>query len=298
MRQKTRTAMRRREVLWAIAFLAPTLIVIITLRVWPIVGATVSSMHFGLPGGLAAAEWVGLQNYVDLFTDAAFLATIWRTIVFNLIINPLQVILALFLAVLLVQRVGGARYWRLLMFIPSLIPIVGSSVAWAIALRPDGPVNLLLGAVGIGPQPFFTSPSQAMASIILVASWVGIGYWMIFLIAGLNAIPLEYYEAARIDRAGPIRTFVSVTIPLLKRPLLFVIVATTIANFVLFVPIQALTNGGPESSTTVLMFEAFRTSFTYGDRYTGSAQVMLLTVVMLICVALQFRLLREEDDKR
>lgn len=298
MRQKTRTAMRRREVLWAIAFLAPTLIVIATLRVWPIVGATWTSLHFGLPGGLAAAEWVGLENYADLFTDPAFLDTIWRTVVFNLIINPLQVILALCLAVLLVQRVGGARYWRLLMFIPSLIPIVGSSVAWAIALRPDGPVNLLLGTIGIGPQPFFTSPDQAMASIILVASWVGVGYWMIFLIAGLNAIPLEYYEAARIDRAGPIRTFVSVTIPLLKRPLLFVIVATTIANFVLFVPIQALTNGGPESSTTVLMFEAYRTSFTYGDRYTGSAQVMLLTVVMLLCVAVQFRLLREEDNKR
>ncbi len=290
--------MRRREVMWAIAFLAPTLVVIITLRLWPIIGATLTSMQFGLPGGLVAPEWVGLDNYAGLFSDPAFLETLWRTVVFNLIINPLQVILALFLAVLLVQRVAGARYWRLLMFIPCLIPIAGSSVAWGIALRPDGPVNLILGAIGIGPQPFFTSPSQAMGSIILVASWVGIGYWMIFLIAGLNAIPTEYYEAARIDRAGPIRTFVSVTIPLLRRPLLFVIVATTIANFVLFVPIQALTNGGPENSTTVLMFEAFRTSFTYGDRYTGSAQVMLLTVVMLICVALQFRLLREDDDKR
>lgn len=291
------TTTRRREVWWALAFLAPTAVVILTLRVWPIVNAFVTSLLSGLPGSVIPPEFDGLGQYQALFRDPAFLDTLWRTLVFNLIINPVQVILALAMAVLLSGRVFAAPVWRLMMFIPCLIPIVGSSVAWSIALRPDGPVNLILGTIGIGPQPFFTSPDQAMGSIILVASWVGIGYWMIFLIAGIKNIPGEYYEAAQIDRAGPIRTFFNVTIPLLRRPLLFVIVATTIANFVMFVPVQVLTNGGPQNSTSILMFEAYRTTFTYGDRYAGAAQVMLLTVVMLVCVAFQFRLLREEKNR-
>ncbi len=288
---------RRREVWWAIAFLAPTAVVILTLRLWPILGALWTSLHSGLPGSVIPPDFDGIGQYATLFASPAFLETLWRTLVFNLIINPVQVLLALAMAVLLSGRVYAAPLWRLMMFIPCLIPIVGSSVAWSIALRPDGPVNLILEALGLGPQPFFTSPTQAMGSIILVASWVGIGYWMIFLIAGLKNIPSEYYEAAQIDRAGPVRTFFHVTVPLLRRPLLFVIVATTIANFVMFVPIQVLTNGGPQNSTSILMFEAYRTTFTYGDRYSGAAQVMLLTLVMLVCVAIQFRLLREERDR-
>lgn len=294
---RSNTTTRRREVWWAAAFLAPTAVVILTLRLWPILNAFVTSLLSGLPGSVIPPVFDGIGQYAALFSDPAFLDTLWRTLVFNLIINPVQVVLALAMAVLLSGRVFAAPVWRLMMFIPCLIPIVGSAVAWSIALRPDGPVNLLLEAFGIGRQPFFTSPSQAMGSIILVASWVGIGYWMIFLIAGIKNIPGEYYEAAQIDRAGPVRTFFNVTIPLLRRPLLFVIVATTIANFVMFVPVQVLTNGGPQNSTSILMFEAYRTTFTYGDRYSGAAQVMLLTVVMLVCVALQFRLLREEKDR-
>src|SRR5665213_1334280 len=252
------------------------------------------SLYRGLPGSLHPPTFVGFGQYAELFSDPMFLSTLLRTVVFNLIINPLQVVVALLLAVLLTSRIVGARFWRLLLFIPCLIPIVGSAVAWQIALLPDGPMNALLAAIGIGPQPFLTSPSQAMGSIILVASWVGVCFWMLFLISGLQAIPTEYYEAAKIDRAGPIRTFISVTLPLLRRPLLFVVVATTVANFVLFVPIQVLTQGGPQSSTTVLMFSAYITSFTYGDRYNGAAQILLLTLVMLACVAVQFRLLRED----
>ena len=119
---------------------------------------------------------------------------------------------------------------------------------------------------------------------------------MLFLISGLQAIPEELYDAAKIDRAGPIQTFFYITIPMLKRPLLFVLVADTVANFVLFVPVQMLTQGGPQSSTTLLMFEAYRTTFGYGSRNTGAAQVVLLTVIMLFFVLLQFRLLRQEQE--
>jgi multiple sugar transport system permease protein len=182
--------------------------------------------------------------------------------------------------------------------VPVTIPIVGSCIAWGAALNPQGPINALLSAIGGNPQPFFTSPAQALACIMVVASWIGIGYWMLFLIAGLQAIPEEIYEASRLDRAGPLRTFFRITIPLLKRPLLFVLVADTVANFVLFVPVQLLTNGGPQGSTTLLMFDAYRTTFGYGSRNLGAAQVVILTLIMLVFVVLQFRLLREERDAK
>lgn len=293
---RPRRSRHRKELFWAAAFIAPALLAILTMRIVPAVGAFWSSLHKAFPGGLKEPEFTAWENYVDLFSSPAFGETVLRTLVFNVIINPAQVIIALLIAVLLTRRIRGKHLWRTLIFIPATIPIVGSSIVWGIGMRPDGPLNAILEAVGIGRQPFLTSPDQALASIMIVATWVGVGYWMLFLISGIEAIPEEYYEAARLDRAGPIRTFFSITLPQLKRPLLFVLVADTVANFVLFVPVQMLTGGGPENSTTMLMFDAYRTSYTYSDKNLGSAEVVILTVIMLVFVALQFLLLREDKE--
>ena len=293
---RRRRAGRRLELFWGAVFLAPVLVSLVVLRIVPAVGAISSSLYKAFPGGIIPATYAGLANYRSLFGDPNFNATIVRTIVFNLVINPLQILVALLVAVLLVQRIPLVGLWRTLLFVPVTIPIVGSCIAWGAALNPEGPVNAIISALGGKPQPFFTSPGQALACIIVIASWIGIGYWMLFLVSGLQAIPEELYDAAKIDRAGPFRTFVHITIPMLRRPLLFVLVADTVANFVLFVPIQLLTGGGPQSSTTLLMFEAYRTSYAYGSRNLGAAQVVLLTVIMVFFVLLQFRLLREEGE--
>lgn len=293
-----RSRRRSKELWWAAAFLAPALVAIATLRIAPTVSAAVSSLYKGFPGGVRPATFSGLANYQELIGNDMFRDTVLRTIVFNLIINPVQVALALVISVLLTRRIAAPNMWRMLIFVPATVPVVGSSIVWGIALRPNGPINALISALGGSPQPFFTSSSQAMASIMLVVSWIGIGYWMLFLVSGLQSIPEEYLEAAKLDRAGPVRTFFSITIPLLKRPLLFVLVADTVANFVLFVPIQMLTSGGPENSTTMQMFNAYRTTYTYSSKNLGAAEVMILTVIMLAFVALQFRLLREDRPTR
>jgi len=287
---------RRRESFWAAVFLAPALLALITLRLAPTVEAVISSLYRAFPGGLVPPTFAGGANYAALFGDPNFRATIVRTVVFNVVINPLQVLLALGLALLLVQRVVLRGLWRTLLFVPVTVPIVGSCIAWGAALNPQGPVNALIQGLRGHPQPFLTSPKQALASIILIASWIGIGYWMQFLISGLEAIPQEIYEAARLDRAGWWATLIHVTLPLLKRPLLFVLVADTVANFVLFVPIQLLTAGGPQNSTTLLMFDAYQTTFTFGSRSQGAAEVVVLTLIMLAFVIGQFRLLREDSD--
>jgi multiple sugar transport system permease protein len=282
--------------MWTTVFLAPALIALVVLRVVPTLQALGSSLYKAFPGGLIPAKFAGFGNYASLFGDPNFNATIARTLIFNLVVNPLQIILALALAVLMTQRIPAVGLWRTFVFIPVTIPIVGSSIAWSAALNPQGPVNAVLSAIGGQPQPFFTSPGQALAGIILVASWIGIGYWMLFLIAGLQSIPEELYEAARLDRAGPVRTFVSITLPMLRRQLLFVLVADTVANFVLFAPVQLLTGGGPQNSTTLLMFDAYRTTYGYGSRNLGAGEVTILTIIMLAIVVVQFRLLREDGE--
>lgn len=288
---------RHRDALWAAAMLAPAAVAIVVLRAIPLVDAVKNSLYKALPGGLLAPTWTGLGNYRTLFGDPNFRATLVRTVLFNVIINPLQILVALLVAVLFVQRVAGRGAWRTLVFVPCTVPIVGSSIAWGAALQPQGPVNSILHVLGIGAQPFFTSPHQALAGILLVASWIGIGYWMLFLIAGLRDINPDMYEAAHIDAASAVQTFFRITIPLLKRPLLFVLVADTVANFVLFVPIQLLTNGGPQSSTTLLMFDAYQTTYSYGSANQGAAEIVILSVIMLIIVGVQFSLLREDSDR-
>jgi multiple sugar transport system permease protein len=294
------TAPRRRrpgathQARWAWLFLAPVVVTILVLRVAPTVQAFGSSLLGGIPSPLKPQTFAGLQNYLDIFADPNFDATLLRTVVFNLIINPLQIGLALLVAVLMTRRIAARSVWRILMFIPAAIPIVGSAIAWGVGLAPNGPLNGFLNAIGLPTQLFLGSASQALPSIIIICSWIGIGYWMLFLIAGLDDIPAEYYEAARLDRAGPVRTFFSITLPLLRRPLLFVLVADTVGNFVVFAPIQLLTLGGPQNSTNVLMYDAYTTTYQYSDPSTGAAKVVVLTLVMLVFVLIQFRLLREE----
>lgn len=291
------TGRSRRNAWAAAAFLAPTAVLLVVLRLLPAISAIGDSMRSGLPGSLAEPDFVGLQVFRAMFASRAFWNTLGQTLLFNVVINPVQIVLALAVAVLMTRNILWPGLWRSVLFLPAAIPMAGSTIVWGLALRPDGPVNGLLGLVGIPAQPWFTSAGQVMLSLIVLASWIGIGYWMVFLIAGLNDIPTMYYEAARIDGAGALRTFFSITLPMLRRPILFVLVADTVSNFVLFAPIQILTGGGPEGRSNFLMYDIFHRSFELSDPYLASAELVVLLVVMIGIVALQFRLLRSDDGE-
>lgn len=282
----------RREAVIAMAFLAPAIAMLVFLRLLPLVSGIESSVQawrFGDSG------FVGLENYARILQDPTFVNALVVTLIFALIVNPFQIVVALLLAVLLNQRFPLVGLWRSLIFLPAAIPQSVSAVIWLILFRPDGPLNALLEAIGFPPQPFLTSSSQALMSIVLVVSWVGVGFWMMFLIAGLNDIPAELYEAASVDGAGTLRRFFSITIPQLRRPLLFVLVADTVANFLIFAPVQILTKGGPSDSTNLIMYEIFTRAFSTGDETGASAGTVLLIAVIVIVVSIQFRLLPGKD---
>ena len=155
----------------------------------------------------------------------------------------------------------------------------------------------MLQALGIEAQRFLTSPDQALASIIVIVSWVGVGYWMTFLLAGLQDIPRALYEAAAIDGADRWQRFRYVTLPLLRRPLTFVLVANTVANFLVFAPIQILTSGGPEGSTNLIMNEIFARAYTAGDISSAHAATVVLVAIVLVIVVIQFRLMSKDASQ-
>lgn len=278
----------------AVLFLLPALISLALLRLIPAGVALVDSFFTEslLQGG---RTFVGIGNYIDLIGNPDFRTSVAVTLVFTLIVNPVQIAVSFLLAVLYTQRAAGSKFWRALVILPIAVPPAVSAVIWSVIYRPDGLANSFLDLLTIPAQPFLTSPSQALPSIIVLLSWIGVGYWMLFLIAGLNDIPDEIHEAASLDGVSPWRRLWSITLPLVRRPLAFVLVADTVSNLLVFAPVQILTKGGPSGTTNLMMYDVYNRAYAIGDLHTAQAEVILLVAVTLIIVALQFRLLKGDD---
>ncbi len=282
-------ASRRRLMLIAAAagFLGPALLTLLAFRLAPTAMAVVES--FRTPAGF------GLENYAALFSSPTFVNSIIVTLLFSVIINPVQVALALALGLLLNQAVPGRTLARVAVFLPVAAPLAVASLVWGIAMRPsDGPLNAMLEMVGQSSQPWLTSPDQALLSIMIIVTWAGVGYWTVFIIAGLKEIPEELYEAATLDGANWWKSLFQITLPMLRRTVLFVLVANTVGNFLIFAPVQILTRGGPQGSTSLFIYEIYETGFTFADISAASAGVVVLLLVMLSFITLQFRLLRSD----
>lgn len=284
----------RRQFSFVIVFLAPTILLLIGMRVLPGIQA-VGDSFFKKPFTSTTEQFVGLQNYVTLFTDPRFIGVLSVTGLFLLIIIPLQVVASVGLGLLLNEAFPGATGARVFVYLPVAAPGAVAAIVWGIAFQQQGPFNAVLSAVHLPPQPFLSSPDQALLCIVVLMSWIGVGYWTLFIIAGLQDIPVEQYEAATLDGAGWWRTFLSITLPNLRRPLAFVIVANTVANVLAFIPVSILTQGGPAGSTRLIMYDLYNKTFTLGNPNLGQAEVVILLVFLIVVTALQFRLLGRED---
>ena len=281
-----RPSARRGEALAALLMLSPVLLAVAVLRLWPALIAVRTSLAGSGTGR------VGLSAYRALFGDPTFVGSLLVTAVYSVIVNPLQIGAALLLALLLAGDVPLAGLWRSLLVLPVVVPQSVSAVIWGIAFRPDGLVNGLLKGLGLPGQPFLTSVGEALPSIMVIVSWVGVGYWMTFLVAGLQDVPRSLHEAARLDGASAWQDFRFVTLPLLRRPLLFVIVADTVSNFLVFAPVQILTGGGPQGSTNLVMEDIYTRAFVYGDVQGAAVETVVLVLAVLLVVLVQFRLMR------
>ena len=277
-------------------FLAPALLGLAVFRLAPIGIAVAGSLSgTSLMGDL---RYVGLDNFGYLLTDPEFWSSLRVTLLFNLIINPLQLAVAFGLALLVFQPGRAVWLYRTLLVLPMAVSTGLSAVLFGLFLDANlGPLNGFLEWVGIGAQPFHRGESQALATLIGIATWKGAGYWMLFLLAGLYSIPATVQEAALIDGATPWQRFRLVTLPLMRKPMAFVLVADTAINFLFFAPVYILTSGGPNGATSVLMFQAYRSAFTFSDIGRSLAISTILLLIIMVIVVLEFRLLRSPEDR-
>jgi multiple sugar transport system permease protein len=271
-------------------FLAPALALLFILRVLPTIEAVTESLKQGSQS-FDGGHFVGLDNYVTLFTDPGFHNVLNVTGRFLVIIVPFQIVCALALALLLVEKIPGVGIVRTLVFVPVAAPAAVATVVWGLAYQPEGPINAVLAAIGLPEQPFLTSSSQALYALIILMSWVGVGYWTLFLIAGLQSIPRQLYEAAALDGAGWWTTLFRITLPNMRRPLAFVLVADTVGSVLAFVPIQILTQGGPAGSTRLITYDLYNNTFVLGSPNYGQTEVVVLLAALIAVTTIQYRLL-------
>jgi len=280
----------------AFGFLAPALVFLCFFRLWPAAKSVAESLRGWSSAG--AETFVGLANYRYLFReDPAFWASVRVTLKYAAIASPITIAASLGLAFLL--RGGGKRssFLRTLCFLPSAISLSVVAIVWGLILDPYyGLANSILGKLGIAPQPFLSSPDQALACLIFITVWRNAGYWMMFFLAGMEAVPAEVYEASALDGASCMQQAWRITLPLLARTMSFVLVANTTSNFVTFAPVFILTQGGPIGSTNVLMYESYKSAFVYLDTGRAMAISSLTLLGVLALSAMQLKLTRAQFE--
>jgi multiple sugar transport system permease protein len=241
--------------------------------------------------------FVGLGNFYHIFSDPTFWRSLRVTMVFSLVVNPLQTALALALALLANQRVRGIGFYRSIYLLPVVVSLNVTSTVWGLLLNRDtGLINGILVNLGLPRQPLLLSAEQSLWTLIGIISWVGVPYWMMFLLAGLQGIPESLFDAAAIDGANAWQIFTHVTLPLLRRVLAFVLVSDTVVNLFLFAPVWILTRGGPQLSTNLLMYDAYRRGVVWGDLGTMASMVVVLLFITSGIVAVEFFVLRTDRD--
>jgi multiple sugar transport system permease protein len=292
----TAVGRHRHQALIGWSFALPWMLLFIVFMAGPIVVALITSftdMRVTDIRSPTNVNFVGLDNYVDVIQDPSFRNAAKNTAIYVLVTMPLTIGIGLLLAVALNQSVVRFRnFFRVGFFLPYVTSVVAIAVVWRILLGTDtGLINGLLDQVGIEGPGWLTDPSWALSSMIMMTTWKGIGLQMIIFLAGLQAIPVELYEAASVDGAGTWQRFRYVTLPSLRPTLLFSIVVASIGLMQVFEEPYVMTQGGPLESTTTVALYAM-SQFGFGNYGQTAAVSYLWFLVIGVLTLIQFRWLR------
>jgi multiple sugar transport system permease protein len=295
------TAAERAESRTGWAFVLPGLLLIGIFFALPVLGAFALSFtdfdiySIGEPG---STRFVGLQNYIDLFQAPLFLTALKNTFYFVIVGGPLNAAIALGAALLVnAKAVRFKPFFRSALFAPWVTTLVAVALVWRYIYHPQyGILNALLGLFGIGPVDWLGSTTWSMPSIILLSVWKNFGYNMLIFLAGLQSIPEELYEAARLDGASAWQQFRHVTLPMLGPTFVFVGIVTMIASFQIFSEPYVMTQGGPLKSTLTLVLYMYEEGFRWWRLGTAAAIAVILFLLTLAGTMIQFRLRRSQED--
>jgi len=284
-----RLSPRARESLVAYAFLLPSLIPLVVFTLYPLLNSGYLSLtRWNLLS--PAKPFVGLANYARMASDAALWRVFGNTALYTVAVVSMGVVVGLGLALLLNRPLLFRPLWRGVFFLPTVVPLAVLSGLWLWIYDPGfGLMNYLLRALRLPTSEWLHSPASALWAIIVMMVWQTAGYHMVILLAGLQNIPEELYEAARLDGAGSAAILTCLTLPLLSPTLLFIVIVASIQAFRVFDPVwvMSLGTGGPANSTATLVFYLYRQAFMFFDAGYASAIAYLVVGVALLFTVLQ-----------
>ena len=292
MKTRLSRALAREDFFTGLVCLIPSFSVVAVFIVFPIFFSLFLSFR---SWNILTPEkpFVGLANYAAMLANPEFWLSLRNTVVFTLGVVPVGALASLGLALLLNRRLRASGFFRTTFFLPVITSVIAVAIVFLWVYDDNnGLLNSLLRAFGLKPVRWLTSPDTSLLSLIIMTIWKNAGYHMIIFLAGLQAIPAEFYETATLDGAGPWQKFRYVTWPLLVPTTLFVLVTNTIFTFQVFGPIYVMTGGGPVKSTSVVVYHLYQRAFEFQEMGYASAVAWFIFALLMIFTVLQMRLSR------
>ena len=282
------TRLSSRHILHAYFFIAPVILLFGIFRVVPSIQTLLYSFY-KVELLRNRFTFIGLENFSDLFADEIFRGAALNTLKYVLTIVPISAFLGLVLAVMFNTKFHLKEFFKAVYFSPMVTSTVAAAMVWWWMYNPQfGIFNVLLKLVGLPSQPWLMSSRMALPSIIIFSIWKNLGYNMIIYLAGLQAIPPQFYEAATIDGAGGLSRFRHITIPLLAPTTTFILIYNSISAFQVFDQVFVLTSGGPANSTNVVVLDLYRQAFQRFNFGYAAAEAMVLFLFIMGVTILQY----------
>jgi multiple sugar transport system permease protein len=280
----------QREALAAYLFILPDALGLAIFVALPMLFSL--SLGFFSVNGFGGFRFIGLANFQRMLIDPLFRKSLWVTFVYVLILVPALYVTGLGLALLVNRRTRFVGVFRSMFFVPNVVSLVVVALVWQVMLVDKvGFVNRLFQWCGLSGYSWLGDPNITLYSILFVTVWFLMGYYMIIFLSGLQEIPREYYDAARIDGAGPWATFTRITLPLLRPTSFFVLlvsVVTAVAGSQTFDLIYVMTRGGPANSTSLVIFYIYQQAFQFNNYGYAAAMASFLVLILLIVTIILF----------
>jgi putative chitobiose transport system permease protein len=275
----------RRKLLTPYLFLVPACIILGAFIFYPLLQAI--WMSFTDYNMISDPSFVGLENYEEIVEDDLFWKTLGQTFLYLIVVVPTLVILPIFLAILVNQKIKGIGFFRSAYYVPVVTSMVVVGITWKWVYADQGILNYLLQSIGIidGPVHWLTSPTTSIFAVMAVTVWKGLGYYMVIYLAGLQAIPSDLYEAADIDGANKWKQIFHITIPMLMPSIIIVTIMSSISAMKVFEEIYVMTGGGPLNSSKTLVFYIYQEAFEkLRMGYASAVGVILLLITLVLSI--------------
>lgn len=290
MENKDKLRSKTKESIQGYLFVTPALLIIGLFRYWSTIGTIIMSFYKYSFISLVK-PFIGLGNYITIFSDPLFYSILRNTLLYAVGMVSISILVGLGVAIILDKVKIGGNFFKVVYFIPVITSVVAISLVWQYMYDPKlGLINWVLTRLGLPSQGWLTDPRQALFGIILMGSWQQIGFNMLIFVAGLKGISNQYYEAARIDGATLWQQFTSITLPLLRPVILFVLIVQTSFGFQVFTQVYVMTQGGPADASRVMVYHIYQTAFEYMRMGLGSALSTVLFGIILAIALVQLNI--------